>query len=112
MSNLPSEFFTLQSVGTLTGATGLCFVITNGLRTAFGFDPRWLGLLVAEIVALGGAALAGGTVLHYVLAVPNGFLIFSTAAGAASMTSPNTRATGEIGFVGAPSPKRFLGGWF
>lgn len=112
MSALPSEFFTLQSIGTLTGATGLCYVITNGLRVAFGFDPRWLGLLVAEIVALAGAALAGGTLLHFALAIPNGFLIFSTAAGAASMTAPNARAAGEIGFMGVERPRAFLGSWF
>jgi hypothetical protein len=88
----------------------LCFVVTNGIKRAFGADPRWLGLLVAQIIAVAGTALADGTLLQYVLAVPNGFLIFSTAAGAASMTTGG--GAGEIGFAGHSNKKRFLGSWF
>ena len=114
MSAIPTEFFTAESIGTLTGATGLCFVVTNGIRKAFGVDPRWLGLLVAEIIAVGGAALANGTLLQYALAIPNGFLIFSTAAGAASMTERRINAQ-EIGFAGVADSsisRKFFGRWF
>jgi hypothetical protein len=110
MPAIPSEFFTPESIGTLTGATGLCFVVTNGIKRAFGTDPRWLGLLVAQIIAVGGVVLADGTLLQYVLAVLNGFLIFSTAAGAASMTAGGH--AGEIGFADHPKKNRFLGSWF
>jgi hypothetical protein len=111
MAAIPSEFFTLQSIGTLTGATGLCFVVTNGIRRAFGFDPRWLGLVVAQIVAFAGVALAAGTPVQYALAIPNGFLLFSTAAGAAAMTSCS-RDDGAIGFFEHRNKYRFFGEWF
>ncbi len=50
--DVPKEFFTLQSMLTLSGATGATFVIANGLQRAFDFNPRWLVLLIAEIICL------------------------------------------------------------
>ena len=111
MTNIPNEFFTVESIGTLTGATGLCFVITNGIRRAFGFDPRWLGLVVAQLVAILGAALVVGSPFKYVLAIANGFLIFSTATGAAAMTG-RTTDKGEIGFAASSPSKPFFSRWF
>lgn len=81
---LPNEFFTPQSMLTLTGATGIVFVVTNGLKTAFNIAPRWLGLAIAQVIAAIGVALSGGGGLDYFVGVINGFLIFSAAAGVSS----------------------------
>jgi hypothetical protein len=111
MATLPPDFFTPASIGTLTGATGLCFVMTNGIRKAFGVNPKWLGLLVAQLIAFAGASLTHGTLTEYILAIPNGFLIFSTAAGAASITS-RTDADDSIGFSARQRRRTFWGSWF
>ena len=84
-TTLPNEFFTLQSMLTLTGATGIVFVVTNGLKVAFDFNPRWLGLVISELVGLLGVALSAGSGLDYFAGIINGFLIFSAAAGVTSM---------------------------
>jgi hypothetical protein len=85
---LPTEFFTPQSMLTLTGATGIVFVIVNGVKTAFDFNPKWFGLLVSQVISLVGVALSGGHGLSYFVGVINGFLIFSTAAGVSSVGGP------------------------
>ena len=80
---LPNEFFTLESFSTLTGATGITVVVTNGLKNAFKINPAWLGLIVAVAIALTGVCLTGETRFSdYVIGLLNGFLIFATAAGA------------------------------
>ena len=80
---LPNEFFTFQSFSTLTGATGITVVVTNSLKNAFKINPAWLGLIVAIIISIMGVCLAGETgISNYVIGLLNGFLIFTTAAGA------------------------------
>jgi hypothetical protein len=74
---LPNEFFTLQSMLTLTGATGIVFAVANGLKVAFDFNPKWLGLALSEIVAILGIVFSGGHGFDYFIGVINGFLIFS-----------------------------------
>jgi hypothetical protein len=73
---------------TLTGATGIVFVIVNSVKTAFDFNPKWLGLAVSQVIALIGVALSGGAGFDYFVGCINGFLIFSTAAGVSSMGGP------------------------
>lgn len=85
MTALPNEFFTFQSMLTLTGATGAVYVICNGLQRAFNFNPKWLALAIAEAIALIGTQQTGGTGIDYFVAVVNGFLIYCTAAGASAM---------------------------
>jgi hypothetical protein len=98
---LPNEFFTPQSMLTLTGATGIVFAIVNGIKTAFDFSPKWLGLAVSQLIALIGVALSGGTGLDYFVGFINGFLIFSTAAGLSSIGGPGDGSVAR-GPGGAP----------
>jgi len=70
---------------TLAGATGAVFVITNGLQVALNFNPRWLGLALAQVIALVGVYYSGGKGLDYFVGIVNGFLIFSSAVGVTSM---------------------------
>ena len=85
---MPNEFFTLESMLTLSGATGATLVVTNGLQYAFGFSPKWLGLLIAQAITISGALAAlpegeAASFSHYFVAIVNGFLVFCAAAGGA-----------------------------
>jgi hypothetical protein len=118
MSMVPKEFFTLQSMLTLSGATGATFVICNGLQTAFNFNPRWLALAVAQLIVLIGTHLSGGSGVDYFIAVINGFLVFCTAAGATHAASGGSgqAIARSAGDAANPQPgrvrRRFLSPWF
>jgi hypothetical protein len=117
---IPNEFFTPQSMLTLTGATGIVFVVTNGLKVAFDFDPKWLGLALSELVAVLGVVVSGGRGVDYFIGVINGFLIFSAAAGVSSMggaAAPTSK--GVVVDAAAPRTgavtgrrRRFVSSWF
>lgn len=82
---MANEFYTLTSLGTLAGATGATVAITNALKTAFDLSPKWLGLLVAELICLGVLfAMGAAHASDWFIAVLNGCLVFATAAGATS----------------------------
>jgi hypothetical protein len=80
--NIPKEFFTMQSMLTLTGATGITFVVCNGLQHALDFNPRWLALVIAQIICLYGVYVTGHSWGDLIPGVANGFLVYSTACGA------------------------------
>jgi hypothetical protein len=122
---LPKEFFTPESMLTLAGAAGSTFVVCNGLQKAFSFNPRWLALVIAEVLVLAGTASTGAThPTDYLVAFVNGFLVFLTAAGgtgAAGGASGAPPAAGgpvaRMPSAAAPKtapvpPRRFLSPWF
>ena len=116
---LPKEFFTLQSMLTLTGATGMVYVVCNGLQTAFNFNPKWLALAIAQIISLLGVQQTGGVGIDYFIGVINGFLIYCTAAGASAMgRSPKRGAARSADSREAHLPQRdafkrgFFTSWF
>ena len=76
------DFFTLASMLTLTGASGMTYVACNALQRAFNFNPRWLGLAVAEAICLWGIYSHKDTVpSDYFIGVFDGFLVYLTALG-------------------------------
>ena len=87
---MDNDWVTLASVGTFAGATSATTVVSNGIQKAFDFNPRWLGLLIAEVLCVGlvftvpyeGSTSLGGRI---VLAVINGFFVFAAASGATSI---------------------------
>jgi hypothetical protein len=114
-----SEFFTPQSILTLTGATGAVYVVTSGLQHAFSWNPRWFGLALSLLIALVGTyATQPHLVASYLVAVVNGFLIYCTAVGVNSITStPRDSAAVARGTLNAgraeQAPKRtFRSSWF
>ncbi|SRR5579871_973963 len=115
---IPKEFFTLQSMLTLSGATGATFVVCNGLQTALNFNPRWLALAVAQVIVLIGTYLSGGAGVDYFIGVINGFLVFCTAAGATHAASGGSGHAVARGARDAANPqlgptkRRFLSPWF
>jgi hypothetical protein len=117
---IPQEFFTLQSMLTLTGASGATFLVCNGLQRAFDVNPRWLALVVAEALAIFGTYVShkpAAEPTDYFVAVINGFLIYATAAGGTSIaggSQPQVINRGVTKSAAAPGrPKRrFLSPWF
>lgn len=106
---LPTQFFTVESLGTLAGATGITAIISNGIQRAFNFNPKWLALAIAEVVCMLGAAAAGAhDIPTYFVAFANGFLVYLAAAGG---TSLGAHASG--GGTAARALKRgFWSPWF
>lgn len=120
MVEIPKEFFTLQSMLTLTGATGATFVVSNGLQAAFNFNPRWLALAIAQVIVLVGTKLTGGSGADYFVGVINGFLVFTTTVGAThalggAVGGAGAVARGPAAAAVAQQPesrRRFLSPWF
>ncbi len=120
---IPNEFFTPQSMVTFSGAAGATFVICNGLQSAFDFNPKWLALIVAQVIILAGVYAAGGAaIIDYAIGVVNGFLVYCTAVGATSALGGGERSEGiprggtaaNADLPHPPSPPRrsFLTPWF
>ena len=112
--DLPREFFTPQSMLTLTGATGATFVIANGLQKAFDFNPKWLALVIAVTICVVGVFATGGRMVDYFVGVMNGFLVYCTAAGAtgfaaAAQSNAQASATRSSSVL---SSRRFLSRWW
>lgn len=85
--DIPKEFFTLQSMLTLSGATGVTYLICNGLQRAFNFKPAWLGLVVAVTISLFGVSqTSANKPVDYFVGIINGFLIYCAAAGGTELT--------------------------
>jgi phage shock protein PspC (stress-responsive transcriptional regulator) len=121
--NIPKEFFTTESIGTLTGAAGIVFVVCNGMQRAFDFNPKWLALSIAVLIGIIGAhQTTEGGVINYIMGLINGFLIFCTAAGATEFghaTNKQNQLPGEIRGIGPkkdiPQPivrRALLNSWF
>jgi hypothetical protein len=108
--NTPGEFFTWGSLGTLGGATFGTLLISNGIQSAFNYNPRWLALFVAEIICLATAFYSStGGWDTYIIAVVNGFLVYSSAVGTAQMTGRNNH---EPGSGGGAERRSFRSRWF
>ena len=111
------QFFTLDSLATLAGATGATLVVTNTAKKAFGFSRSWFGLVVAQAVFIGLAIHAGRTGSDYVIAVLNGCLVYLGAAGASDAAGANrlgrSKPTGRGDEATEPQGWRgFFGSWF
>lgn len=116
-----NQFFTLESMVTLTGATGATLVVSNALQQVLNKNPKWMALLVAQIISLATIYFSGATLgSDYFIATVNGFLIYSSAIGASTFTNgaPNPAAFTERGdqpvanSVNVNAPRRsFLTPW-
>ena len=85
-ATIPKEFFTRESIGSLAAVVTMVIVVANGIQTIFSWNPRWLALLIAEVICFAGLLHTNEkpAVLDYVLTVVNGFLVFAAATGATS----------------------------
>jgi hypothetical protein len=111
--DLPKDFFTLQSMLTLTGASGATFVICNGLQNAFNFNPRWLGLAVAIALMVGGTIAVSQTrAADFLVAVINGFLVYLTAVGGTAAVGGSGATGRNTVSLNQPQRRRFSTPWF
>lgn len=115
---LPKDFFTPDSIKTFAGATGITYVIANGLQQAFNVNPKWLALLIGILVCELGAYLSKSTeVGDYLMGIVNGFLVFNAAGGVTNLSN-KAKPTDDVANVRegtAPpvAPKRtFNTPWF
>jgi hypothetical protein len=120
---IPKEFFTIQSMVTLTGAAGATFIICNGLQKAFNFNPKWLALAIAIGLSFFGVyQTTDNKVSDYFVGLVNGFLIFCTAGGATELggSKGNMAAAGAAISRGAAestnpqaaqTKRQFLSSW-
>lgn len=112
------DFYTLATMLTLSGSTGATFVICNGLQRAFNFNPKWLGLVVALVVVLGGVYASGGrSPVDYLIGIVNSFLVYCSAAGATGALGgggdqPVSRGAGVVHEATSHRARRFLSPWF
>ena len=112
----PDQFITVTSLGTMAGASAATFVVTNALKMAFNLAPKWLGLLIAQLICVGLAIMSNASGSDYVIAVLNGGLVFLSAAGASGVSGSAARATERGDEPGrgdvAPLRRRFFSSWF
>jgi hypothetical protein len=119
---MPQEFFTLESMFTLGGATAATFFVANTVQSVFDWNPKWFALLVAQVVCAVGVALCGGTIGHYLVGLVNGCVVYCAAAGGTSFAAATVGVRGEAMADSADvmrpqavlpgSRRRFLSPWF
>lgn len=111
---MPSTFFTNESFFSLAGATAIVFVVCNTLQRVFNFNPKWLALLLSEIVAVFGAWSTARQHVpsDYFIAVLNGCLIYSAAGGGTAIASSTEAGQQKGASVQGPRRRSFLSHWF
>jgi len=84
---IPTEFYTIESFATLTGATSIVLISTNALNYAFNLNPRFIALFLSILISYIGL-LSKGLTNNFELFIGlfNGFLIYCTAIGASQIT--------------------------
>jgi hypothetical protein len=112
---IPSTFFTNESFFSLAGATAIVFVVCNTIQKVFNFNPKWLALLLSEFVAIFGAwsSARAHVPSDYLIAVLNGCLIYSAAAGGTVIASAAKEQGTPKGLVNtlAARRRRFVSSW-
>ena len=81
----PKELYTTASLYTLAGASSAILVTCGVCAYVFEFNPRWLGFVLAEIIAVVGVFTLRDVQKSdpriWLVAIFNGFLIYSQAVG-------------------------------
>lgn len=82
--DMPINFITWESCGTLAGATTSVYFVTNALRKTFGWVRPLLPFIVSIAIVLGYSFFANqlNDGIDYLLAFFNSCLVFCTATGA------------------------------
>lgn len=115
---LPKEFFTRETIASLTGSALVALLIPSGLMYLIGprFKPfaKWACFLVSMFLSFAIASTATGATAgavqtrdlwYWILTVVNGFLIFASALGSNELFS--SLQPGTLG--GAPLFNSWLG---
>jgi len=111
---IPNEFFTVTSFGTLGGSTAAVFVITSGVGYFMSADKslkykKFISLALSFVCAFVAASLVSDkTWLTWLVAFVNGWLIFLTAVGVNSVAKSPVAIT--LGAPAAPAAKTLAPG--
>lgn len=90
---LPEDFFTIATLFTLSGLVTAVWIITSVIGYLFESQniqkfKKWIGLILSLAFVLLGATLTEEkTMLTWVVAVVNGFLVYLTAVGINTVVS-------------------------
>jgi len=110
---IPNDFFTATSLATFAGATLVIWVIISSLgmlidNKGFQNNKKWVAFGLSIVLSFVAAALTSSqTAWTWVIAIPNGFLLFLTSMGTNTITShPNQGKTETI----AAAPPATIGG--
>jgi hypothetical protein len=116
MADLPTAYFTPESILTLSGATGAVYVVSGAIQHVSGYNPRWLALGISLIIAVVGSyATQPPVVATYLIAVVNGCLIYCTAVGVNSVLGKGGQssiAKGNNNSSDAVGRRSFRSRWF
>lgn len=82
-ADLPSDYFTLASLGTLGGASIAVVIVTNTVRKLLGWDSMWVGFILSAAIVFFASYKAGSlaSLGQGVIAFFNSCLLFCTAFG-------------------------------
>lgn len=116
-TEMPKELFTKESLFTLIGLVGMVYAASNSLQRALNFNPKWLALVLAQILSILAVYLAfrdqAFDIINYVIGIFNGFLVYMTASGATSISDTNPTMNTELPNIGQPSNNRkFTSRWW
>lgn len=93
---MAQELFTLANLGTTAGATAATVVVSNTVQSVVNRSPKWLALVVAQVLVLSVTVFAGTVLVSdYFLAMLNGCLVYCSAVGINTMTSPPAQPGGQ-----------------
>lgn len=83
-----NEFFTLNSLTTLSSCTLIVYVISNAIQHVFNFNPKYLAFLISLLVSFLGTYISNGySFANIFLGFANGCLLYCTIVGLVQLTS-------------------------
>jgi hypothetical protein len=111
------QFYTLQSIGTLGGASGAVLVVSKLVGRFTPLHAAPVAAIFSLLVAIAGASQTGTSFSFsgIIVIIVNTALLFSTATGLNETIAAGAREkpTGIAGQHGRPlRPKKFLSSWF
>ncbi len=116
------QLLDLTALGTIGGLTLATTAVTNGLWRSFGWQPRWLGLVVSLVICVATAFFAGNVApVSIFLAVLNAFVVYLAAAGTSGAGAAIQGDQGQApanegrelpGMDDEPPDRQFLRSWF
>jgi hypothetical protein len=108
----PKELISVTSLFTLGGAAFAVALLGNVLQYVFHWNPRWLGLVVALLLAAVGAVIARPAQWYdWIVALFQGIQIYATAVGITAVTGKASPEP-ERGSLSASATRPFWVQWF
>jgi hypothetical protein len=110
-----TEFITVATLSTLTGASLAVMLTANVAQYVFDWSPRWFGLLISGLISIGLMYSAGhATAMDWAVCTVRAFQIYATAVGLATITGrkPLRHSVANPLHGQSDRPRTFLSSWF